>query len=226
MSARKIAIGLAVVATVVAVVVVLPARQWAITFVEWIRGQGTAAAVIFAVTYVAAAVLLIPGSALTLGAGFVYGAVWGALLVIPASIAAALIAFVIARRFGRGWVAKRVDGNPKFETLDRAIGRAGFKITLLVRLSPIFPFGVLNYALGLTGVRFRDYAIATALGMLPGTIAYVYLGSLVTSASELGHGSSGSWLYWSGGAFTLVAAVAITWVARRALRRELDEVHA
>ncbi len=218
--ARKIAIGLAVVAALVVIVFVLPARQWAIAFVEWIRGKGAAAAIIFAVTYVVAAVLLLPGSVLTLGAGFVYGAVWGTVVVVPASIAAALISFVITRRFGRGWVAKRVKGSKKFEALDHAIEHAGFKITLLVRLSPIFPFGLLNYALGLTKVTFRDYALATALGMLPGTIAYVYLGSLVTSATDLGH-SNGSWLYWVGGGLTVAASVAITLIARSALKREL-----
>ncbi len=217
---RTIAIGLAVVAVLVVIVVVLPARQWAIAFVEWIRGQGVAAAAIFALVYVVAAVLLLPGSVLTLGAGFVYGALWGTLIVVPASIAAALISFVITRRVGRDWVAKRVEGNKKFAALDRAVEHSGFKITLLVRLAPIFPFGVLNYTLGLTKVAFRDYALATALGMLPGTIAYVYLGSLATSATELGH-SSGGWLYWVGGGLTVAASVAITLVARAALKREL-----
>ncbi len=218
--ARKIAIGLALVAALVVIVVVLPARQWAIAFVEWVRVKGAAAAVVFAVTYIVAAVLLLPGSVLTLGAGYVYGAVWGTLIVVPASIAAALISFLTTRRVGRAWVANRAAGNQKFEALDRAIEHAGFKITLLVRLSPIFPFGVLNYALGLTTVTVRDYVLASALGMLPGTIAYVYLGSLVTSATDLGH-SSASWLYWVGGGLTVAASVAITLIARNALKREL-----
>ena len=217
---RKIAVGLGIVAGVLAIVVLLPARQWAIAFVEWIRGKGPAATAIFAITYVVAAVLLLPGSLLTLGAGFVYGAVWGTLVVVPASVAAALISFLVTRKVARGSVARRVAGNQKFEALDHAIEHAGFKITLLVRLSPIFPFGVLNYALGLTKVTLRDYALATALGMLPGTIAYVDLGSLATSATELGHASS-RWLYWVGGGLTIAASVASTLIARSALKREL-----
>ena len=220
---RTLAIGGVVVAVVAAAIWLVPARQWAIAFVEWMHGQGAIAVVVFAVAYVVAAVLLIPGSALTLGAGFVYGAVWGTVLVVPASLAAAVVAFGIARRFGRSWVAARVERSPKFAALDRAIGRSGFKITLLVRLSPIFPFGLLNYALGVTVIRWRDYFVASAVGMLPGTIAFVYLGSLVTSATELGTGPGRSWLYWVGGAFTIVASIAITAIARASLRRELAE---
>ena len=221
---RNAAIGLALVAIVVAAILVVPAKRWAIGFVEWMHGQGARAIVIFAVAYIVAAVLLIPGSVLTLGAGFVYGTVWGTLLVVPVATVAAMIAFTISRRLIRRRVAARVQRNPKFAALDRAIGRSGFKITLLVRLSPIFPFGLLNYALGVTEIRARDYFLATALGMLPGTIAYVYLGSLVTSATELGSGAGRGWLYWVGGAFTLVASIAITAIARQALRRELAEV--
>lgn len=222
---RKVAIGIALVAVIAAALALIPSKQLAISFVGWMRGQGAAAVMIFALAYVLAAVLLIPASALTLGAGFVYGTVWGTLLVVPASMAAALLSFAIARRLVRAWVVARVEGKPRFAALDRAIGRSGFKITLLVRLSPIFPFGLLNYALGVTEIRARDYLVASLLGMLPGTIAYVYLGSLVTSATELGGGGR-SWLYWVGGALTIVASIAITVIARQALRRELAEAHA
>jgi uncharacterized membrane protein YdjX (TVP38/TMEM64 family) len=223
---KKVAIAIALVVVIAAAIALVPAKQWAISFVGWMRGQGAAAVVIFALAYVLAAVLLIPASVLTLGAGFVYGTVWGTLLVVPASMAAALLSFAIARRLVRAWVVARVEGKPRFAALDRAIGRSGFKITLLVRLSPIFPFGLLNYALGVTEIRARDYLVASLLGMLPGTIAYVYLGSLVTSATELGGGGGRSWLYWVGGALTIVASIAITVIARQALRRELDEAHA
>jgi len=222
MSARKIVISVVLVALIGIAIFVLPAKQWAIAFVEWMRGYGAAAIGIFAVVYVIAAVLLIPASVLTLGAGFVYGAVWGSLVVIPASVAAAVISFAISRRLGRRWVVARAQRSPKFAALDRAVGRAGFKITLLVRLSPIFPFGLLNYVLGVTEIRFRDYFTASVLGMLPGTIAYVYLGSLVTSAAELGDGSGRSWLYWLGGALTILASFGVTVIARKALRRELE----
>ena len=221
--ARKIVLVVAVVVVVVSLIALVPARPWAIAFVEWMRGQGALGAVLFALAYVIASVLLLPASVLTLGAGFVYGTVGGTLLVVPASLTAAMISFVVARRFARSWVQVRVARKPRLAALGRAIGRSGFKLTLLVRLSPIFPFAVLNYALGVTEIRVRDYFTASVLGMLPGTIAYVYLGSLVTSATGLGRGAGQSWLYWAGGALTLVASLAITAIARQALRRELAE---
>jgi uncharacterized membrane protein YdjX (TVP38/TMEM64 family) len=219
---RRVLVAL-LAAAVVAILVLSPLRLWMLALVTWVQAQGAAAAAIFAAVYFAAALLLVPGSVLTLGAGFLYGVVVGSLLVIPTSIVAALAAFAIARRLGRPWVERRVARDPRFAVLDRAIGRAGFKITLLVRLSPIFPYGLLNYALGVSRVGFRDYAVATAVGMLPGTILYIYLGSLVTSASDLGHHPAGGWLYWVGAAITLVVTVAITVIGRRELRRELAE---
>ncbi len=220
MTAKRVLLVLGAAAIVV-IVVLSPARQWAIELVTWIRDQGPGAAAVFATAYVIAALLWIPGSALTLGAGFVYGAFWGSLLVLPSATIGALAAFAISRRFARGWVARKLAGNRKFAALDRAIGSAGFKITLLTRLSPMFPYNALNYALGITEVRLRDYAAATALGMLPGTIMYVYLGSLVTTAGDLGEQQAGSWFYWVGGAVAIVGGIAVTLIARRALQREL-----
>lgn len=210
----------AVLLAVVAMIIFTPMRRWAIELVLWVKDQGPGAAVLYGVIYVVAAVLLLPGSALTLGAGFVYGIGWGTVIVFPAAVTASLLAFGIARRFARDAVQRRAVADRRFGAIDRAVGRAGFKITVLLRLSPIVPYGLLNYALGVTGVRFRDYALATTLGMLPGTIMYVYLGSLVTSATELGTASRG-WLYWAGALVTVVATVAVTWIARHELRREL-----
>lgn len=146
--------------------------------------------------------------------------------MIPSSILAAALAFAVARRGGRTRIVHRIERDPRFLAIDRAIGRAGFKIVALLRLSPLFPYSVLNYALGLSAVRFRDYLLASILGMLPGTLLYVYLGSALTSATELGaspvSGSSlGTALYWIGLACAIAAVVVITHVARRALRQEL-----
>lgn len=222
MTTRRIIVTVAVV-VLLAVVVLSPARQWAQSFVGWVRDLGPYAAALYGAVYVVAAVLMIPGSVLTLGAGFIYGPIWGSVLVVPASVAASLIAFAISRRFARGWVATRIAGNRKFEALDRAVARSGFKITLLVRLSPIFPYGLLNHALGITSVRFRDYAAATAIGMFPGTVLFVYFGSLVTTVTDLGAPPTGGWLYWVAGAIALVVVVSVTVIARRSLRRELEE---
>jgi uncharacterized membrane protein YdjX (TVP38/TMEM64 family) len=207
-----------------AAVYLLPTGDWLLAVVESIRGSGASGVAIFAAAYVVATVLLLPGSVLTAGAGFAYGPLWGTLLVSPVSVAAATLAFVLGRTVARAWIARRIAGSPRFAAIDEAIGESGFKIVLLLRLSPLFPFNLLNYALGLTRLSLRDYVVASALGMLPGTILYVYLGSLVTSASELaaggreGAGASRSVLYWGG----LAATVGVTWLLTRSARRALS----
>lgn len=212
-----------VVAGLVGVLLFFPVNQWALLTVEWIRGAGALGVGVFALTYVAATLLLLPGSILTAGAGFAYGPLWGTLLVSPVSVLASTVAFVLGRSFARNWVSRRMEKHPRFAAIDEAIGQSGFKIVFLLRLSPIFPFSLLNYALSLTRVRLRDYIVASLLGMLPGTFLYVYLGSLFTNASELFSGkrpAAGTWgqvLYWGGLAATLLVTVLITRIARKAL---------
>jgi uncharacterized membrane protein YdjX (TVP38/TMEM64 family) len=206
----------------------LPLNSWLLAVVDSIRGTGAVGAVVFSIAYVAATVLFLPGAALTAAAGFVYGPLRGTLLVSPVSVVAAVLAFLLGRTAARGWIARRTAADPRFAAIDEAIGRSGFKIVFLLRLSPLVPFNLLNYALGLTRVSLRDYVVASAVGMLPGTVLYVYLGSLVTSASELAGGArrpAVGWergLYWAG----LVATVAATWlltrIARRALSRTME----
>jgi uncharacterized membrane protein YdjX (TVP38/TMEM64 family) len=221
----RIVAGLAVAAAIIVAIVVLPLRTWAASLVDWIHGAGVLGIAVFVVAYVGAALLLLPGSALTLGAGFAYGPLWGTLLVVPTSVLAAVIAFAAARRGGRTRIVRRIERDPRFAAIDRAIGRSGFKIVGLLRLSPVFPYSVLNYALGLSGVRFRDYLWASLVGMFPGTLLYVYLGSVITSAGDLGAKPTGSplgaWLYWLGLGCALTVVVIVTRIARRALRDEL-----
>lgn len=135
--------------------------------------------------YILATVALIPGSLLTLGAGLLYGIVQGTLYVFVGASLGATAAFLIGRYWARNWVAQKLQNQPKFQAIDRAVKQQGFKVVLLTRLSPIFPFTLLNYAFGITGVSLRDYVLG-CLGMLPGTILYVYLGSLAGSLATLG----------------------------------------
>ncbi|MBI2944891.1 MAG: TVP38/TMEM64 family protein [Candidatus Wallbacteria bacterium] len=153
--------------------------------VEWARQHGVEGAIVYEIVYVAATITMLPGSVLTLGAGFAYGPIGGSLLVSPASVLGATAAFLLGRSIARPWVESRLRRQPRFEAIDRAVERDGFRVVLLLRLSPVIPFNLLNYALGLTRVGFRDYVLGSFLGMLPGTVMYVYLGSVVTSASEL-----------------------------------------
>src|SRR5690606_28498352 len=112
-------------------------------------------------------VLLIPGSALTLGAGALFGVFWGTVYASTGATLGATCAFLIGRYLARDWVAARIARRPAFVAIDRAVAEEGWKIVGLTRLSPIFPFVLLNYAFGLTRVSLRDYVFASWLGMLP-----------------------------------------------------------
>lgn len=222
----KVGGAIALLGVAVEAAIALPLGAWAGQLVEGIRGAGILGLVVYAVAYVAAALLLLPGSLLTLGAGFAYGPLYGTLLVSPVSVAAASAAFLLGRTVARPWIQKRVEADPRFAAIDAAIGRNGFKIVSLLRLSPVFPFNLLNYALGLTRVGLRDFVLGSFVGMLPGTILYVYIGSLVTSVSALSTspdagGTLRQVLYWAGLGATVLVTVYVTRIARRALNEEL-----
>jgi pyruvate/2-oxoglutarate dehydrogenase complex dihydrolipoamide dehydrogenase (E3) component/uncharacterized membrane protein YdjX (TVP38/TMEM64 family) len=205
----------------------LPVADWLLSFVSWIRGAGTAGMVVFAAAYVAACVFFLPAVILTLGAGFAYGVPLGALLVWISASIGATAAFLLGRTVARDWIGRRVEANANFAAIDRAVGREGRKIVFLTRLSPVFPFTLLNYAYGLTRVSFRDYVVGTVFGMIPGTIMYVYLGSLFTSVSEIAAGSTSGGLAKQLLTFVgFVATAAVVVVVTRVGRRALDEATA
>jgi pyruvate/2-oxoglutarate dehydrogenase complex dihydrolipoamide dehydrogenase (E3) component/uncharacterized membrane protein YdjX (TVP38/TMEM64 family) len=211
-------------AVLLAAVRLLPVTAWLLGFVSWVRGAGPVGMAVFVVAYVLACVLFLPGSILTLGAGFAYGVVVGTPLVWVSANLGAAAAFLLGRTVARDAIARRVAANPRFAAIDRAVGREGLKIVLLTRLSPAFPFSLLNYAYGLTTVGFRDYVVGSLVGMVPGTLMYVYLGSLLTSVTEIaaGGGAGGTAKH----VLTLVgfaATVAVTVVITRIARRALDE---
>jgi uncharacterized membrane protein YdjX (TVP38/TMEM64 family) len=224
--------GAVAVAGIAAALFLLPLDRWLLALVETMRGAGAGGAALYVAAYVLACVLFLPGSVLTLAAGFAYGPVQGTLLVMVASMLGATAAFVLGRTVLRGRIERRLAGQPRFAAVDRAVAAQGFKVVLLLRLSPLFPFNVLNYALGLTRVPLRTYALASLIGMFPGTLLYVYLGSLVTSAAQLASGQRpqggpyGQLLFWGGLVATVLATVLITRTARRALQHTLDEAPA
>ena len=191
---------------------------------EWARAAGLAGALVYGLVYVLATLLFLPGSVLTLGAGFAWGLAEGMAVVVPASLGGALLAFLLGRSVLRDRIARRMEGNALFEAIDEAIGEEGFRLVLLLRLSPAFPFNLLNYALGLTRVRLADYALASALGMLPGTLLYVYLGTLLNTAAELwaGRRPSSGWAEPALLAAGLLATAAATFLVARRARRALD----
>jgi uncharacterized membrane protein YdjX (TVP38/TMEM64 family) len=156
----------------------LPVKAWSLALQSWIKGLGLIGPLVFALIYVVATVFLIPGSALTLAAGAIFGLWLGAATVIVGANLGALSSFLLARTKLRAQVSEWAAANPKFAALDRAIGLNGFKMVTLARLSPAFPFTLLNYLLGLTSVKTGSYVLANLLGMLPATFLYVYFGAL------------------------------------------------
>jgi uncharacterized membrane protein YdjX (TVP38/TMEM64 family) len=194
-------------------------------FAAWVERQGAWGAAVFVAGYVVATVAFVPGSLLTLAAGAIFGLARGTLYVLAAATLGAALAFLVARYAARPWVEKRIAANPRFAAIDRAVGTQGRWIVFLLRLSPVFPFNLLNYGLGLTRVRFADYLVAS-IGMLPGTLLYVYYGKLAGEVAALAGGapiaSKGAGYYaWLG--LGLLATLAVTAIVAGIARRALNE---
>lgn len=191
------------------------------------KAAGLAGALLFVGAYVLGTLLFFPGTLLTLAAGFLYGLVGGMAVVVPGSILGSQLAFLLGRTVLRGPTERLLRRRPRFAAVDTAVAENGFRVVLLLRLSPLFPFNLLNYGLGATRVPPGPYLLASALGMLPGTFLYVYLGSLLTSASEVLGGKrpdagwAGKALFLGGLAATAVAVALVSKASRRALEATL-----
>lgn len=193
-------------------------------FANWVHDLGALGPMVFIVGYVVAAVVGIPGSLLTLAAGAIFGLGAGVAYVFVGATLGATAAFLVARYVARGFVERRLAGNARFRALDHAIAQNGRKIVFLLRLSPIFPFSLLNYALGLSQVRLLDYVVAS-VGMLPGTVLYVYYGKLAGDVAAVA-GSSAPTRdagYYTVLALGLLATIAVTTLVTRVARRALAE---
>ncbi len=194
---------------------------------EWVGSLGTIGALAFIGIYIVATVAFLPGSILTLGAGIVFGVWLGALYVFIGATIGATAAFLVGRYLARDWVAKKIADHDNFSAIDRAVGKEGLKIVLLTRLSPIFPFNLLNYAFGLTGVSIKDYVIGS-LGMIPGTIMYVYIGSLAGNLALIGTATQAPnpTLQWTiriiGFIATIAVTIYVTRIAKQALAKSVE----
>ncbi|WP_428099019.1 TVP38/TMEM64 family protein [Candidatus Rariloculus sp.] len=210
-----------------ALAAILPLRDWLDSGVLWIEAHRELSWAVYVGAYIVATVLLIPGSVITLVAGFVFGLPLGVALVSVGSVLGASSAFLTGRFFARDWVERRIERLPRFSALDSATRHQGFTIVLLARLSPLFPFNLLNYALGVTAVRFRDYFFASWIGMLPGTVLYVYFGTVAQDLAALSGGQfDGGWfslaLLVAGLVATLLLVVVITRKATHTLGTHLQ----
>lgn len=199
-----------------------------IRFAEWVNGLGVWGPIVFILGYAVATVAFLPGSLLTLASGAIFGLVKGTVFSLIGATLGASASFLVARYVARRRIERKIAGNPKFAAIDKAVGREGFKIVALLRLSPAFPFNLLNYGLGLTKVRFLPYLAACA-AMLPGTLLYVYYGKAAGSLAAVASGKQAEkgaelWAVLGLGLVaTIVVTAFVTRLAGKALRQEIGD---
>lgn len=209
-------IGGAVVLVVVLIAAARVGGGYIPEFARWVGEQGAVGLFVFVAGYALATVLAVPGSILTLAAGAIFGIGQGTALVFAGAMLGSTAAFLIARYLARPMVERRVASDPRFQRIDRAVAGQGWKIVGLLRLSPLLPFNLLNYSLGLTGVSLRDYVIG-GFGMLPGTLLYVYSGKVAGELAVLAGDeavSRGPGYFLMLGVGLLATIVVSVWVGR------------
>ena len=153
---------------------------------SWVKNSGSAAPIVFMLIYIIGTVFFLPGAVLTLAGGALFGPIFGTFYNLTAATIGAMISFIAARYLAHDWVEKKTGGRMK--QLKQGVEGEGWKFVAFVRLVPLFPFNVLNYALGLTKIKFSHYSIATYIFMLPGATAYTYLGYVGREAVSGGDG--------------------------------------
>lgn len=198
---------------------VAPSEQVVESTLRHLGSLGAWAPLAFGLIYVAAALLFLPGWVLTMAAGALFGLVGGTVVVSLASTTSAALAFLIARYVAREKFRRRIERSPKLVAVDDAIGAQGWKMVALLRLSPVVPFNLQNYLYGVTSIRFWPCVLASWATMLPGTVLYVYLGSLGRTAV----GPSASWLEWLLRGAGLLATIAVTAYVSRVARSAVQK---
>jgi uncharacterized membrane protein YdjX (TVP38/TMEM64 family) len=198
---------------------------------ERVQALGATAAIAYLGIYVAGTVALVPGAVLAMVAGALFGVVHGFGIAFTGALLGSSAAFLLARHGARGgtvrWIERRAAHHQVYARMarvDRSLGRRGLALVFLLRLSPFVPYNMLNYALGLTGVRFRDYILGS-VGMLPGAFVYAYVGNLAgdVAAAAAGHGSpDGSQLLLL--VPGLLVTLAAVWLLSRYARHELERL--
>ena len=191
---------------------------------KWIESLGYIGGIAFIAIYILSTIAFVPATILTLGAGVVFGVVWGSLYVFVGATLGSIAAFLIGRYLARDWIGKKIEGNQKFVAIDQAVAHSGFKIVLLTRLSPLFPFNLLNYAFGITGVSFKEYSLAS-IGMLPATVMYVYIGSLAGDVARIGsENQSTDTIKWIIRIVGFIATVVVTVYATRLAQKAIADL--
>ena len=191
---------------------------------QWINSLGSLGGIVFIGIYIIATLAFLPAAILTLGAGVIFGVIWGSLYVFVGATLGAIAAFLVGRYLARGWVKEKISSYKKFTNIDQAVSKEGLKIVFLIRLSPLFPFNLLNYALGLTNVSLKDYSLAS-FGMIPGTIMYVYLGYLAGDLALIGNKNQpdNMIVHWLIQIIGLISTIAVTVYVTKIAKKSLEE---
>jgi uncharacterized membrane protein YdjX (TVP38/TMEM64 family) len=200
----------------------LPIAAWLEHALTWIEANKQTAWIVFAIAYIAAIVLLLPASVFSLAAGYLFGVLQGWVLVVVTATIGATLSFLVGRSLLREWVVKRARDMANFSNLDEAVSKKGFLIVLLTRLSPAFPFSMINYVYGITKISVKDYTLATLVGIIPGGLLYVYIGSTMKNLQDVLSGNieqsaAQQWLLYGGLLATLILTILITRIAKNAL---------
>jgi uncharacterized membrane protein YdjX (TVP38/TMEM64 family) len=193
----------------------------------WVDSLGVLAPIVYMIIYNVATLLFIPGSLLTLKGGCLFGLLLGSIYVTIAAMFGAICAFLIGRYLSRDWVCKQIESNDKFKAINQAVKREGWKIVLLTRLSPIFPFNLLNYVFGVTQVSLKDYVLGS-IGMIPATLVYVYIGSLASDLATVNMSNQPTTTetqiaQWVIRIIGLIATIAVTVYITHLANKALDE---
>jgi uncharacterized membrane protein YdjX (TVP38/TMEM64 family) len=195
--------------------------DWMLEALLACRDAGLPGRLAYGLLYLAASLLMLPAGPITVGAGHAFGPVVGVLVAAPATCLASCLTFTLGRTLLRGPVNRRLSRSRGWPTLAEAIRRSGFQVVALLRATPLVPFPVLNYLVGASPLRLRDFAAGSFVGMLPGTILYAWLGSLLPDPRQAVQGIRFESWWPLLGLLLLTAAVGL--LARRALRTALEE---
>jgi len=218
----KLIVAILVVITLSILTVVLPVKEWIREFIDWVQQLGPAGVVVFIIAYALATVLFLPGWIFTVSAGLIYGIVAGTAIALTGAVIGASLAFLVARYLLRQNIEELTKKNPRFRAIDDAIGKNGWKIIGLLRLSPLIPFNLSNYFYGITAIPFWQYVLVSAVGMLPGTLLYAYLGAIGRAGVSGSAASHNKWQYVLL-AIGLIATVAVTILVSRIAKNALKK---
>ena len=218
----KLIVAVGVLCAVTVAAIFLPLTQWVNAFAEWIRTLGSVGALLFVAAFIVAALISLPASVFAAAAGLIYGFGGGAAVALTGAICASTIGFLLARHVFRERVEGFARTHNKFAAMDRALGEQGWKIVGLLRLSPVMPLGLSTYLFGVTSIEFLPYALTSAVGVIPGTLMYVYLGA-VGRIGISGAKHQRTPLEWGLMFAGLVATVAVTLLVGRIAKNALGK---